>query len=398
MKPIKIISIFLLMAINWIGLGQATTPILISYDMITTGAQQLKVYLPLIKGKKTGVVANQASVVNSVHLVDLLLDRQIEVMAILSPEHGFRGSAEAGEVVKDGKDIKTGIPVISLYGNHRKPTETDLQNIEVIIFDLQDVGTRFFTYISTLTYVMEACAMHDIQLIVLDRPNPNGFYVDGPVLDTAYKSFVGLHPVPVVYGMTIGEYAMMVKGEQWIESESKCNLKVISLLGYTRNMIAELPVKPSPNLPNWKAVYLYPSLCFFEGTIMSEGRGTDYPFQIYGHPNFVPGSSVFIPESRPGASLHPKFEGEHCYGQSLWGYAENYKHNQNQINLSWLIGSYEILSGKFEYFNDYFDVLAGTNQLRKQIEAGKTEEEIRESWQAELEKFKKIREKYLIYD
>lgn len=376
---------------------QDKKPVLADYRQIVCGADLTGQYLPLIKSKKVGIVTNPSSLVGKTHLVDSLLTLNVNIINIFSPEHGFRGDAEAGEQIENGFDGKTGIRVISLYGNHKKPSAADLKNIDIMIFDLQDVGVRFYTYISTLTYVMEACAEQNIPLIVLDRPNPNGFYVDGPVLKPGFSSFVGLHPVPLVYGMTIGEYALMVNGEGWLTNGLHCNLKVIKLKGYTHNMIVKLPVKPSPNLPNWESVYLYPSLALFEGTIVSVGRGTDTPFQIYGHPDFLLHSFSFTPHSIRGVSNHPKYEGKTCYGQNLNGYARNYQENPLKINLSWLISTYKMLSPKYSFFNNYFEKLAGTDQLKKQIEAGMSEEKIRESWQVDLSIFRKVRAQYLLY-
>ena len=377
--------------------SQKHVPIFIKYNEIISGDQQLDEYLPLLKNKAVGVVANHASIVNGTHLVDTLLKSEIHIISIFSPEHGFRGDEDAGSFISDNKDSATGIPIISLYGDHKKPTTEDFQNIDIVLFDLQDVGVRFYTYISTLTYVMEACAENGIPLIVLDRPNPNGFYVDGPVLKEEFKSFVGLHKVPIVYGMTIAEYASMINEEGWLKENLKCDLTIIPLRNYTHNYIVNLPVKPSPNLPNWEAVYLYPSLCLFEGTIMSVGRGTDNPFQVYGHPDFQNGNFSFIPESKPGAT-NPKYKGIKCYGQNLIDYATKFDKIPAQIKLTWLIESYKMLSPKYEFFISYFDKLAGTDELRKQIESGLTEIEIRESWQKDIDKFKKIREKYLLYN
>ena len=354
--------------------------------------------MPLLKNKKIGIVANPASVIGTTHLVDSLISLKINIEKIFCPEHGFRGDVPDGEMINNETDPTTGIKIISLYGKNKKVLDDDIADLDVIVFDLQDVGCRFFTYISTLTYVMQACADNGIPLIILDRPNPNGFYVDGPILEKGFESFIGLHPIPVVYGMTIGEYAQMVNGANWLENGKKCELTIIQLQDYKHNMIIKLPIKPSPNLPNWQAVYLYPTLCFFEGTAMSVGRGTDLPFQIYGSPNFSIGSFAFTPESKPGASTNPKYKGELCYGQNLTGYAENYKNNPQQINLLWLIESYKLLSPNEKYFTSYFDKLAGTDKLRLQIEAGKTEEEIRESWKEELFQFKETRKKYLMYD
>lgn len=365
-------------------------------NQVITGAQQTQQYLPLLKGKKVAIMANPTSMIGNSHLVDSLTSLQINVTKIFSPEHGFRGDAEAGEQVGSFVDEKTDIPVISLYGDHKKPTPDDLKNVEILIFDLQDVGARFYTYISSLHYLMEACAEHNIPVIVLDRPNPNGFYVDGPVLKKGYESFVGMHPVPVVHGMTIGEYAQMINGEGWLKDKMKCKLTVITCKNYDHNTLYELPVKPSPNLPNMVSVYLYPSLCFFEGTIMSVGRGTDYPFQCYGHPDFMLGSFIFIPKSIPGVSLHPKHEGKNCFGANL-SFTSELIVAQKQIYLGWLIGTWQELHQKEKYFIPFFDKLAGTDELRKQIEAGKSEEEIRQSWQDDLLKFKEVRKKYLLY-
>jgi len=378
--------------------AQEIKPILVEYSQVITGAQRTEIYLPLLKNKKIGVVANPASVIERTHLVDSLISLNIKIEKIFCPEHGFRGDVPDGEEINNEIDSKTGIKIISLYGKNKKVLDDDITDLDVLVFDLQDVGCRFFTYISTLTYVMQACADNGIPLIILDRPNPNGFYVDGPVLEKGFESFIGIHPIPVVYGMTIGEYAQMVNGENWLENGNQCELTVIQLQDYKHNMLVKLPIKPSPNLPKWQAVYLYPSLCFFEGTAMSVGRGTDFPFQIYGSPNFSFGSFAFTPESKPGASTNPKYKGQQCFGQNLTGYAENYQNNPRQINLLWLIESYKLLSPKEKYFTSYFEKLAGTDKLRKQIEAGMNEDEIRLSWQQGLNSFRNIREKYLLYE
>ena len=363
---------------------------------LSTAAGQTEIYLPLLKGKNIGLVANHTSLIGQTHLLDTLLALDVNVRKIFSPEHGFRGTADAGAHIEDGVDSRSGLPVISLYGKHRKPTKNDLQGLDLILFDLQDVGVRFYTYISTMTYAMEACAENNIPFVILDRPNPNGHYIDGPVLDTAFSSFVGLHKVPVVYGMTMGEYARMVNGEGWLQKDLVCDLKVIPLRNYVHGDLYQLRVKPSPNLPNMNSVYLYPSLCFFEGTIMSVGRGTEYPFQLFGHPDFAIGSYVFTPEPKAGASMHPKHKGERCFGISLIGYSR-LAGIPEKINLAWLTGAYDYFSGRGDFFNSYFDKLAGTDKLRKQIISGASEEEIRKSWQEDLAEFKKIRNKYLIY-
>lgn len=369
---------------------------LVEHDEIKAGAARMESYLPLLENKKIAVVANQSSLIGDTHLVDTLLSWGMHITEIFCPEHGFRGIADAGKTIHDNIDPKTNIPIVSLYGSHKKPSPTDLDKIDMVLFDLQDVGTRFYTYISTLTYVMEACAENNIPIIVLDRPNPNGYFVDGPVLEEKHRSFVGLHPVPVVYGMTIGEYAMMVAGEQWINKASNLNLKVIQLEGWDHNTIVKLKTKPSPNLPNWQSVYLYPSLCFFEGTIMSVGRGTDFPFQVFGHPECLIGSFTFTPKSTQGATK-PKHESELCHGFSLRSHAENFANNPQQINLSWIINSYRTMENKDGFFIGYFEKLAGTDELRKQITAGLDEKEIRETWQPKINDFKKIRSKYLLY-
>lgn len=375
----------------------AQNPQLVDYNSIVTGAQQFQNYSPELKGKVVAVVANKASTVGDRHLIDFLLEKGIRIAKVFSPEHGFRGDKDAGELVDSNIDSKTGLQMVSLYGDHKKPTHSDLENIDVVIFDLQDVGVRFYTYISTLTYVMEACAENDVKLIVLDRPNPNVFYVDGPVLEEKYKSFVGMHPIPIVYGMTIGEFANMVNGENWLYNRLQCDLTIFPLENYNRNMIVKLPIKPSPNLPNWESIYLYPSLCLFEGTVVSVGRGTDVPFQIYGHPQLVYGSYVFTPQPTAG-SKKPKLQGENCYGQNLTGYAKNYKNNEAGLNLLWLTEAYKTLNNDSTFFNNYFDKLAGTDKLRKQIEKGWSEENIKKSWKSGIKEFMDIRKKYLIYN
>ena len=363
-------------------------------DHYVSAAKQLDDYLPMLEGKRVGVVGNQTSIIGVTHLVDSLLSLGVDIRKIYTPEHGFRGKADAGAKVNSSKDEKTGLPIVSLYGKNKKPTPEMLQGVDIILFDLQDVGVRFYTYISTMSYVMEAAAENGLPVIVLDRPNPNGFYVDGPVLKTENKSFVGMHQVPVVYGMTIGEYAMMVNGEGWLKGGITCDLTVIPIKDYNRNAIYELPVKPSPNLPNWESVYLYPTLCFFEGSIVSLGRGTETPFQVYGHPD-MRGSYTFTPKSTSGASK-PLLEGQRCRGENLVEYAHDYAHNANELHLEWIIEAYQQLKGK-DFFIDYFRLLAGDKQLRRDIENGKSADEIRASWENDLESFKAMREKYLMY-
>lgn len=355
-------------------------------------------YLPLLMGKNIGLVANQTSVIfkkdNSYsHLVDSLVSLNIAVKKVYAPEHGFRGDADAGELITDGMDKKTGIPIISLYGNNKKPSPEQLKGIDLIIFDMQDVGVRFYTYISTLHYVMEACAENDIPLIVFDRPNPNAHYIDGPVLEQSYNSFVGMHPIPVVYGMTIGEYAAMINGEKWLKNELKCDLTVVPLINYSYQTFYSLPIKPSPNLPNDQAINLYPSLCFFEGTNVSVGRGTEKQFQIYGSP-FLTGNYQynFTPKPNYGAKS-PVHDGKKCLGENL----ENHP-RLTALNLDWLIEAYKSTVDKTQFFNNFFDKLAGNSTLQEQIKQDKSIEEIRDSWHDDLKSFKKIRKKYLLYD
>jgi uncharacterized protein YbbC (DUF1343 family) len=365
---------------------------------LRTGADRMDQYLHLIAGKRIALVANHTSLIGNRHLVDTLLASGVErdqILKVFAPEHGFRGDHAAGSKVEDGLDPRTGIPVVSLYGSHKKPETAELSGIELMVFDLQDVGTRFFTYISTLHYVMEACAENDIPLLLLDRPNPNGGYVDGPVLDSSFSSFVGMHPVPVVYGMTIGELAGMINGEGWITNELRCELTVIPCEGYYPGRPYSMPVKPSPNLPNDHAVLLYPSTCFFEGTVISEGRGTGMPFEVYGHPD-LPGNFSFIPRLIPGVSGQAKFEGRTCFGADLRNFVP--EQGWNKIQLQWLLDAYRAFPDKEHFFNSYFDKLAGTDALRNMIEAGWGEEKIRASWQKDLERFKSLRRTYLIYE
>lgn len=373
-----------------------------SGTVLRTGAECMERYLPFLEGKRVAVCGNQTSVVGKTHLVDTLLSRNVNIVKLFCPEHGFRGQAEAGATIASGKDPLTGLPVVSLYGKNKKPTAEQLQNVDIVLFDLQDVGCRFYTYISTLHYVMEAAAENGVNVIVLDRPNPNGFYVDGPVLDPQYKSFVGMHPVPVVYGMTIGEYARMINGEKWLANGVQCDLTVILLEGYTHETRYVLPVAPSPNLQTVEAVYLYPSLCFFEGTNVSVGRGTDHPFEMYGAPGMRAGDYRFTPHAIPGVSENPPFKDVECVGFLLSEIAsyEFYKLVPGELDLSYLMTAYQNCPDKASFFlkNNFFDKLAGTAQLRKQIVAGASDKEIRASWQPGLDAFKAVRAKYLLYE
>ncbi|WP_194765873.1 exo-beta-N-acetylmuramidase NamZ domain-containing protein [Tamlana sp. I1] len=367
-------------------------------EKIVVGANQTEKYLPLISGKRVGIVANQTSVIfkndgTYTHLVDSLVALKVPVQKVFAPEHGFRGTADAGEVVKDGIDTKTKLPIVSLYGKNKKPSAEQLKGLDVVIFDIQDVGARFYTYISSLHYVMEACAEQQIPVIILDRPNPNGQYIDGPILKKENKSFVGMHPIPVVHGMTVGEYANMINGEKWLENAVQCELIVIPNKNYNHTLSYSLPIKPSPNLPNDQSINLYPSLCFFEGTNVSAGRGTDHQFQIFGSPflNKDLFSFQFTPQANDGAK-YPKHQNKLCYGKNL-----SEEKNIDFLNLAWLIEAYQNTKNQKEFFNNFFIKLAGTDKLQQQIEAGLTAEEIRATWKDGLEAFKKTRGNYLIY-
>ena len=363
---------------------------------ILTGADQTTQYVPLLTGKRIAIVANQTSVIGDIHLVDSLLRLGIDIRRVFGPEHGFRGKADAGEHLADNIDAETGLPVVSLYGKHRKPTKADMDSLDLVIFDIQDVGVRFYTYSSTLHYVMEACAENNVPLLVLDRPNPNGFYVDGPVLDTAVtRSFVGMHPVPLVHGMTIGEYAMMINGEHWLSGGEICQLMVVPCKNYTHHTHYQLPIKPSPNLPTYRSVLLYPSLGLFEGTFMSVARGTDFPFEAIGHPDYNVAPFRFTPHSVEGAK-YPPFKDVPCRGYDLRTISTDSLESAARINLKWLIDSYEYFISKPDFFQSFVDKLAGP-ELRKQIEKGMTETEIRQSWQKGLSDFQQIRKKYLLY-
>jgi len=368
---------------------------------IIPGADQTNLYINYLNGKNIGMVVNQTSVIGDklTPSVDSLLKLGINIKKIFGPEHGFRGNASNGATVNDSTDPKTGLPVISLYGKHYKPTPTDLNGINLMIFDIQDVGARFYTYLSTLQYVMEACAENNIELLILDRPNPNGFYVDGPVLDTTYRSFIGMDAVPIVYGMTIAEYAQMINGEGWLKNHVQCKLKIIKVANYNHNSAYTLPVNSSPNLNTAQSVLLYPSLCLFEGTTLSLGRGTYTPFEEVGHP-LLKGKYTynFTPVSIPGMSEDPPQKNQVCYGIDLKNYDTGIIRSSGKLNLTWLLELYNAFPDKTHFFNAYFVKLAGTDQLRKQIEIGKTEREIRESWEPALGRFKIMRRKYLLYN
>tara|TARA_B100001093_G_scaffold519175_1_gene606983 strand:+ start:288 stop:1439 length:1152 start_codon:yes stop_codon:yes gene_type:complete len=359
---------------------------------VITGAAQVDHYIPLLVGKNVALVANQTSLVHQVHLVDTLLSRGINISKVFAPEHGFRGEADAGASIDNTIDTKTGLPILSLYGKNKKPSKEFLEDVDMVVFDIQDVGARFYTYISTLHYVMEACAENSIPVLVLDRPNPNAHYVDGPVLDTAFKSFVGIHPIPIVHGMTLAEYAQMINGENWLKDSVQCELYWQGMKNYDHQKSYNLPIKPSPNLPNSQSIALYPSLCLFEGTDMSVGRGTSQQFQVIGSPKFDSCFYSFTPISRQGAK-YPKHENKDCCGWDLRDIEV-----QNQVDLKYLIKSYRQYEEKdSRFFNSFFDKLAGSSQLRIQIESGWTSDQIKQTWKDGLDAFKKKRQLYLIY-
>ncbi|HEY9002369.1 MAG TPA: DUF1343 domain-containing protein [Mucilaginibacter sp.] len=390
----RLLLIIFLSAMILPGLAWAQEP-------LRTGADQTELYVNYLKNKNIGMVINQTSVIgkNQVSSVDSLVKLGIRVKKIFGPEHGFRGTASNGATVDDTVDPQTGIPAISLYGKHYKPTPADLEGLNLMIFDIQDVGARFYTYLSTLHYVMEACAENHIELMILDRPNPNGFYVDGPMLDTAYRSFVGLDELPIVHGLTIAEYAQMINGEGWLKNHVKCKLKIIKVAGYTHDTPYTLPINPSPNLNTPRSILLYPSICLFEGTTLSLGRGTLVPFQVLGHP-LLKGQFrfAFTPLSIPGMSEDPPQKDKLCFGIDLRGYDVNQFRVSKKIDILWLKKLYEAFPDKEHFFNAYFTKLAGTTELRKQIEAGKSEEEIRQSWEPALSRYKEMRKKYLLYN
>lgn len=360
------------------------------------GLVQTEAYFPLLKGKRIGFVGNHTSILSGKHLVDSLLASNFNVLKVFSPEHGFRGEADAGEKVADGLDSQTGLPVISLYGKNRKPKAEQLEGLDVLLFDIQDVGARFYTYISTLHYVMEAAAENKIPLLLLDRPNPNGHYVDGPILEQEHQSFVGMHQVPIVHGMTIGEYAKMINKEGWLANGVKCDLQIIECQNYNRNQLYEITTPPSPNLPNTKAVLLYPSLCLFEGTPISVGRGTGAPFQQFGHPELKNFSYSFIPRPAKGAKA-PKLNGQKCFGRSFEAESKAALFAADSLNLTYLIESYRAYPKKKTFFTNFFTLLVGTEQLEKQIKQGMGAREIRSTWQTGLSEFKSMRKNYLLY-
>jgi len=399
MKQMKIAFLltFLLQSLAFCQSPQSKTGLAFQKEnlQILPAADRLEEYLEQLQGKKIGLVVNQTSILstkNNIHLVDFLMMEGIDVVKVFVPEHGFRGDADAGEAVNNEIDSRSGLPIVSLYGNNKKPSPESLKGLDLIIYDLQDVGLRFYTYISTMHYVMESTAENKVPLLILDRPNPNGDYIDGPVLKKGFESFVGMHPIPVVHGLTVGELAQMINGEGWLENKVKTELEIIKVENWSREMAYSLPVKPSPNLPNDLSIRLYPSLCFFEGTDISVGRGTYFPFQVYGFPDAKYGEFSFKPVSIDGMSKNPPHQNQLCYGRDLRN--EPLTH---RFTLEYLLETYQTSVQKEKFFNNFFDKLAGTDQLRKDILAGKTEQEIRATWQADLLKFKEQSQQYLLY-
>ena len=378
----------------WVATACASTQTDVSKSL-KTGAEQTNLYVSDLKGKTIALVVNHTSMIGKTHLADSLLSLGIKIKTIFAPEHGFRGTADAGEHVANGIDKKTGLPIVSLYGANRKPSVAQLEGIDVVIFDIQDVGARFYTYTSTMHYVMEACAEQSKKLLILDRPNPNGHYVDGQVLDKKFASFVGLNPVPVVHGCTVGELAQMINGEGWLAGNKKCNVQIIKCLGYKHSTPYNPPIATSPNLPNLQSMLLYPSICFFEGTEVSVGRGTDKQFQVIGSPNSKNGSFTFTPEDKPGAKNPPQ-KGNLCYGEDL----STVDARKQAFTLKYVIDFYQKSDNKAKFFSSpsFFDKLAGSDTTRKQIIAGMTETQIRASWKNDLDKYKTIRKKYLLYE
>lgn len=399
MKPFKLMILFSFLLSSFAFCknkeGETQEKLVLTQGEILPAADQPEIYLPLLEGKRVGLVVNQTSILtskNNIHLVDYLMMEGVNVVKVFVPEHGFRGDADAGEEVKSEIDKSTGLPIVSLYGDNKKPSADALGDLDILIYDLQDVGVRFFTYISTMHYVMESCAEHGMPLLIFDRPNPNGNYIDGPVLKKGFESFVGMHPIPVVHGLTVGELAQMIIGEGWLAGKKQPEIQVVKVRNWDHSMPYSLQVKPSPNLPNDTAIRLYPSLCYFEGTDVSLGRGTYFPFQVYGYPDPKFGDFTFTPVSIVGMSKYPPQQDKLCYGEDLRN--EPLDH---QFTLKYLLKAYGISGKKEKFFNNFFDKLAGTDQLRKDILAGKSEAEIRSGWQKDLEAYKVMREKYRLY-
>jgi len=355
------------------------------------GAERMDQYLPTLEGKRVALVVNQTSVINKTHLVDTLISRGVNVVKVMAPEHGFRGEAPDGAKIDDTKDEKTGLPIISIYGSSKKPSPEMLKDVDVLLFDIQDVGIRFYTFISTMHYVMEAAAENNKEVLILDRPNPNGMYIDGPVKDDDVNGFVAMHPIPIVHALTVGELAQMINGEGWLENGVKSPLKIVSMQGWDHKSTYSLPVKPSPNLPNDNAIALYPTLGLFEGTVVSVGRGTDFPFEVIGHPDYSKGTFSFTPQPNAG-SKYPPMEGELCQGK-YFGESEA----PRELSLKYLLGYHADIKDDTTFFRSYIDLLSGTKNFRKQVEAGWSEQEIKATWQPKLDAFKAMRKKYLLY-
>ncbi|MFB9864679.1 exo-beta-N-acetylmuramidase NamZ family protein [Rufibacter immobilis] len=359
---------------------------------LLTGAQQTELYLPYLQGKRVGMVVNQTSTIGKTHLVDTLVSRGVKITMIFAPEHGFRGDADAGAHISNSTDAKTGLPILSLYGKNKKPNADQLKDVDVVLFDIQDVGVRFYTYSSTMHYVMEACAEQNKPMLLLDRPNPIGYLIDGPVLKPGFKSFVGMNTIPISHGLTLGEYAQMINGEKWLKNGVQAQVKIIPVKGYNHKMFYSLPIKPSPNLPNDQSIKLYPFICLFEGTTVSQGRGTHTPFQIIGAPYYPDKSFSFTPVAIPGMSMEPPYKDQVCYGKDL-----TKLELKENFTLSYLLDFYQKSGQKEKFFNNFFKSLAGTDELQKQVMAGMSEKEIRATWKTDLEAYKKMRKQYLLY-
>ena len=404
----KLLLLLLWVHLAWIGCVSSSTSSNTGVPLpephtdsarIVIGAEQLDRYLPILKDKRVAIVANQTSLVGKTHLVDTLIRSQVQVIKVFAPEHGFRGNAEAGALIKDGLDSKTGLRIISLYGKNKKPTDEMLRDVDIVIFDIQDVGARFYTYISTMHYVMEACAEHSIPLVILDRPNPNGHYIDGPIREKELASFVGMHPIPIVHGCTVGELAQMINGEHWLQGSDSCSITIIRCINYRHDLAYTLDTAPSPNLSTQEAVLLYPSLCWFEGTCVSVARGTNFPFRAIGFPNATRGEFEFTPRSIPGVADHPIHENKKCVGLDLRSLSVDSIHQLHEIQLDWLISMYQACPEGTTFFTqaDFFDKLAGTSALRSQIAQGVSAADIRKSWKSGLEDYRTLRSKYLLY-
>lgn len=404
----KSVSSMMLLLSCWFFVAQGRQENKKDESAIVVGAERLGTYLPYLKGKRVAIAANHTSLIGKERSIDTLLSRGVQVVKLFGPEHGLSGATSANTFVSSGKDEKTGIPVFSLFGDHNKPTKEELKDVDLMLFDMQDVGARFYTYISTLHYVMEACAENNIPLLVLDRPNPHDGYVDGPVLEKGYQSFIGMHPVPIVHGMTIGEYAQMINGQGWLANGMKCKLSVVQMLHYYHGKDYTLSVPPSPNLNTQQAIYLYPSLCWFGATAISDGRGTYSPFQLLGNPEMKGMFRFsFKPQAIKGMSEHPMHEGKDCYGLDLRAFDVKNLRKEGKLNLRWLLDWYRWFPDKKRFFNGedkegeegilHFDHLAGNSTLRQQIKSGKTEKEIRQSWEPQLSAYKKMRQQYVLY-